>query len=492
MLPRVTASALLVLLAAAGCASMQRVSLVSRRVALPDGRFVGPVEVKVPRHRDHGGHDFEVRVRVVAKCDPRFTLAFPDGEQRPLGVEDSGWQALLKARAGVIAQAAAALPPPPPPQRAPGPVAAERFEPQPYPAAPSSPQLEAEVSVDAEARLPAPTVGHWERTVTERWPGQLVFEEQRGRRCAGTREFTARYRNAFDDTNTVALWAEVPQELEGGELFVDVDELLPPRVEPPPPPKPAQRPVARPAPQRTVPPMPPPRAEHPDPAQDAGARWRPGHWSWQGDGGWVWIDGDWLPPAAAPALRVEVTGQPPVPGCRWKSGHWVWVARGGRWDWVPGSWLAPPPLAEDRGVAPDPTAPWEPGAWLPGNGTFTWRPGRWGRPQPRADVQPPAPRPDAQWVPGEWLFFEGRWTWSPGFWTGTERPPPPRPEVIPPRPHPDAAWLAGFWRWDARARVHAWVDGHWELPPGEGYVWVEEKLGPDLVLRGHWELKVQR
>jgi len=81
--------------------------------------------------------------------------------------------------------------------------------------------------------------------------------------------------------------------------------------------------------------------------------------------------------------------------------------------------------------------------------------------------------------------------WSPGFWAGSEKPPPPRVESIPPRPHPEAVWLAGFWRWNVTTRIHVWVDGHWELPPGEGYVWVEEKLGPDLVIRGHWELRVR-
>jgi hypothetical protein len=129
--------------------------------------------------------------------------------------------------------------------------------------------------------------------------------------------------------------------------------------------------------------------------------------------------------------------------------------------------------------------------WLSVNGSFIWQVGRWGRPEPRAEARPPAPRADAEWIPGAWILVGGRWVWTPGFWSGTEKPPPPRLEAIPPRPHPDAVWLAGFWRWNVTTRVHVWVDGHWELPPGEGYVWVEEQLGPDLIIRGHWELRVR-
>lgn len=511
-------SCLTAVLLAAACAPVQRVPLLSQRIALPEGRFVGPIEVKVPKHSEHGGHDFEVRVTVVARCEPLFTLAFPDGEQQPLGVRDEVWQALLRARAGVTAEIAApqaghpaepahvptpaAQPtsqaqPAAQPASQPQPVAQPGFEPQPFPAAPPPPQpqpapparLESDTTIDAEARITAPTVGRWERTLTERWAGQLEFEAQRERRCANPREFTVRYRNAFDDTNTVALWAEVPQELAGGELFVEVVELVPPKVAPPPV---VEAKVAVKVEAKPLPPKPAPRVERPTPAKDPGARWQPGEWVWSGRGEWVWQPGYWLRPASLPAAKAEFPGAPPVAGCRWISGRWLWVAAGGEWTWTPGRWAAPPPLVEDRGESPDSTAPWISGAWLEGGGTFTWRPGRWGRPQPRVETRPPAPSASTEWISGEWLLIQGRWDWSPGFWAGTERPPPPRAETIPPRPNTDAVWLAGFWRWDVTTRAHVWIDGHWELPPGEGYVWVEEKLGPDLILRGRWELKVRR
>lgn len=517
----------------AACTPLKRVPLVQTSVKLDDGRFVGPVEVKVPRHADHAGHDFEVNVRLVAACDPLFTLAFPDGEQQPLGVDDGKWQALLRARAGVALDAPQPTPGPPPPHAAPQNVEPQLGAPPPNISAPpqnvdqpppmppnvgappmppanvgppppmpppnvgpppTPPNAEARAAVDAQVVVPSPTVGRWERTVSERWQGQLEFEAQRARRCGEVRTFTAKYRNAFDDTNTVALWATVPQELTHAELFVEVIELVPPpaptpvveaRVEAharvevkPPKPRPAQ---------------PAPRTESPPPAKDSGARWQPGYWAWHdGQDEWVWVGGVWLAPTTRPALRVESPGAPPVPGCGWANGHWVWVHTDGHWEWVGGHWTAPPPLVEDRGEPPDPTAPWISGQWLSLEGTFRWQPGRWGRPQPRAETQPPRPRADAEWIPGQWLFVTGRWVWSAGFWSGTERPPPPRAEVPPPRPHPDAVWLAGFWRWDVTVRTHVWIAGHWELPPGEGFVWVEEKLGPDLILRGHWELRVKR
>jgi hypothetical protein len=508
-----------ILLLLAGCAPVQRVSLLRTTIPLQDGRFVGPVELKVPRHADHEGHDFEVKVELSASCDPLFTLAFPDGEQKTLGADDTKWQALLRARAGLSADATAnggAPKPPAPPMRD------SRYAPpqqtwqqppqqqgwaQPPPETWGTPQpesngpppssapppvaTEAGASVDAQVRIPSPTVGRWERTVTETWNGQLEFEAQRTSRCAARRTFTATYLNAFDDTNTVAIWATVPQELANAELTVEVTELIPPKVAPPPAVE--VHAAVKVEPEKPRPPMPPPKKEEPRPAQDATATWQPGHWAWSPGGGeWVWQSGYWLQPTVAPALRVENTGAPPVPGCRWQNGRWVWVAYEGKWEWTPGRWTAPPPLVEEKLDSPDPTAPWIAGQWIAIGATFRWEPGRWGRPQPRAETRGPAPVPGAEWIPGEWLFVGGKWIWSPGFYAGTERPPPPKPETIPPRPHPDAVWLAGFWRWDITVRTHVWIDGHWELPPGEGYVWVEEKVGPDLILRGRWELKVRR
>jgi hypothetical protein len=499
-----------------GCSAVARVALVRQTVKLDDGRFSGPVEVKVPRRADHGGHDFEVRVRMVARCDPLLTLAFPNGEHEPLGVNAPDWQALLRARAGVVEQTAPAGPPapPPPPERVapevPGPaqppamapvtVPSPAPEPEwasppaspppPRPAppewAPSPPPPHASAAIDAQVVIPGAVSGRWEQRFQEQWPGQLRFEAERARRCGAVRTFTATQRHAFDDTNTVAVWAEVPQELEGAELAVEVDELVP-RTEPAPG-EAAREEAPTVAPR---PPQPSPKVERPEPPKVAGARWQPGSWVWhEGGGEWVWEPGSWLEPEVQPALRVESTGAPPLPGCRWRTGRWAWVQTEGSWEWVPGRWLPPPPLDEPRLDQPDPTAKWISGDWVEVNDTFRWKRGRWGRPQPRVETRPAPPTPSAQWVSGLWVMIAGRWVWSPGFWAGTEKPPPPKVEVIPPRPRADAVWLAGFWRWEATRRVHEWVDGHWELPPGEGFVWVEEK-GPDLILRGRWELKVQ-
>lgn len=55
----------LALFALTACAPVQRVRLISTSLKLNDGRFAGPIEVKVPRHADHEGHDFEVNVLLV-------------------------------------------------------------------------------------------------------------------------------------------------------------------------------------------------------------------------------------------------------------------------------------------------------------------------------------------------------------------------------------------------------------------------------------------
>ena len=483
------------LFAFAACAPVQRVTLINTSLKLNDGRFAGPVEVKVPRHADHQGHDFEVNVRLVSACEPLLTLAFPDGEQQKFGVTDDKWQDLLRVRAGAAVSVDSGAPAPPPPSRPPEPTPPQMPPPQmPPPQMPppaqDSTRVEGGATADAELRIPAPTVGSWQRTRTEQWAGQLEFEAQRERRCATSRTFTTKYRNAFDDTNTIALWADVPQELADAELFIEVVELIPPKVEAPAV-KAAVTVQAQPRPAKPIPPMPAPRTERPAPAKDPNARWHAGEWVWSGRGEWVWSPGFWLRPQKMPAPQVDARGVPPLPDCLWVEGHWVWVALDGSWSWVPGHWGPPPPRVDVRGESPDPTSQWVEGMWLSVNGSFIWQVGRWGRPEPRAEARPPAPRADAEWIPGAWILVGGRWVWTPGFWSGTEKPPPPRLEAIPPRPHPDAVWLAGFWRWNVTTRVHVWVDGHWELPPGEGYVWVEEQLGPDLIIRGHWELRVR-
>src|SRR5438445_12084669 len=45
-----------------GCAGVQRVPLRSEVLPIADGRFMGPLEIPVPRRADHQGHDFEIEV----------------------------------------------------------------------------------------------------------------------------------------------------------------------------------------------------------------------------------------------------------------------------------------------------------------------------------------------------------------------------------------------------------------------------------------------
>src|SRR5690606_19735183 len=119
------------------------------------------------------------------------------------------------------------------------------------------------------------------QVAVERWPGQLRYEQLRAERCARTREYVLTYLNAFDESGTLALWAEVPQELEGAELRYQVVERVTPK---PPPPAVAEaeprREVEPAPPPKPRPPMPEPKREEPDPAEDAAAVWQPGHWRW--------------------------------------------------------------------------------------------------------------------------------------------------------------------------------------------------------------------
>jgi hypothetical protein len=97
-------------------------------------------------------------------------------------------------------------------------------------------------------------------------------------------------------------------------------------------------------------------------------------------------------------------------------------------------------------------------------------------------------------VAGAWISVKGSWVWSPGFYERSGHPPPPpRAETPPPSPSPGAVWLAGFWRWNDAKRDYDWVGGHWERPPGEGYVWVADPASPGIgmPLGGHWELRVK-
>ena len=470
-----------------GCAGVQRVPLKNEAVNLPDGRFIGPLEIPVPRRADHQGHDFEIRVTLRARCAPKLVLAFPDGETESLGENDQDWQDVLALRArGERVNVAQPSPPAgvatsPPPQQ---------DGPLPYPGSSSG----AAVAVDAEVviPLPQPPAGHWESVATESWTGQFAFERARTARCAQTREYRATYLNAYDETGMLTLWAEVPQELREASFSYEIIELIPPKVDAPAPVVEHRAVVVESAPPpKPRPPPPAPRRENPPAPADARATWIPGQWSWDGGAEWVWHEGSWRAPSA-PALQVEVTGNPPNTGCTWASGYWTWESRGGRWVWQVGHWNAPPPLNEPRRDQPDPGAPWISGEWRWGRVNFVWTPGHWGKPPVRAETPGTPPFSGAQWVRGDWILVNGRWVWSPGFYEGAQRPPPPRAENPGVAPGPGAVWLQGYWRWELARTEFVWIDGHWELPPGEGYVWIAEPQGAgQLIIRGHWELRVR-
>jgi hypothetical protein len=511
---RSLAAGVVLLLSLAGCAGVQRVPLQHEVRRIPDGRFIGPLEIPVPRRAEHDGHDFEIHVRLRARCAPQLTLAFPDGETETIGVNDRRWQELLALRAKVAesvepgssrgpSPAPAAEPavhpessrgvsPEPAAEPAVHPESSRGVSPEPAPQpAPYVPPSSAAVGVDAELRIPAPPPsGHWATTRTDSWPGQLEFEAARRLRCASGEEFHTKYLNAFDETGTIALWAEVPQELLGAELEYEIIELVtakPPEVhaaavevhvEPPRPPK-------------EQPPMPGPKEERPAPPEDPTAKWQPGHWVWvEGDGRWVWHDGYWLTPPRAPALKAESPGAAPNPGCTWVNGYWTWEPWSGHWVWQGGHWNAPPPKQEERGTPPGEGAPWNAGYWTAGNGRFVWIAGHWGKPTLRAEIAEQG-CPSTQWIAGDWISVRGTWVWSAGFCQGAQRPPPLKSEDPGAPPAPGAVWLQGFWRWDAGIGQHVWVGGHWELPPGEGYVWIQDPPSGGLILRGHWELKVK-
>ncbi len=468
-----------------GCAGVQRVPLRNEVVRMRDGRFIGPLEIPVPRRAEHQGHDFEFQVTLRTRCAPKLVLAFPDGETQTLGDSDARWQELLELRASGERVAAAAPPPlamPPPPP------AQLRDEPLPYPG-PSS-GTTASIAVEAEVVVPFPPqpAGHWESVTTETWSGQIAFEKERARRCSRVSEYRVTYLNAFDETGMITVWAEVPQELFEAELSYELVELVPPKVVV------EQRVVveARPPPPRARPSQPSPRSERPAPAGDARATWVPGQWVWsEGNGEWVWHTGSWRAPAA-PALRGEVTGAPPNPGCTWASGYWTWEGTTGAWSWQNGYWKAPPPLDDARGAPPGPGAPWQMGSWSWSGVRFVWTPGRWGKPPVLAETVPAPPFSGAQWVRGDWILVSGRWVWSPGFYESAQRPPPPRAETPGVAPGPGAVWLQGYWRWELSRGEFGWISGHWELPPGENYVWIAEPQGTGgLIIRGHWELRAR-
>ncbi|GAB4526873.1 MAG: hypothetical protein Tsb0020_44530 [Haliangiales bacterium] len=112
---------------------------------------------------------------------------------------------------------------------------------------------------------------------------------------------------------------------------------------------------------------------------------------------------------------------------------------------------------------------------------------------PRLETIPAPPFAGAKWRAGIWLKLGGKWKWSPGYYeSGVRKPPPRKTERPSKKPHPDAVWLVGFWRWHAAQNQYTWVPGHWEEPPGEGYVWVPDPPDPQTgtSITGRWRLEI--
>lgn len=464
-----------------GC--VREVKLDEQLLRLPEGRVAGPIEIRLPRRADHGLHDLKVEVTFQGRCEPRFELEFPDGEREEVGPwfqgrADKEWQELLSRRAqgeDAAAQRPQIAPPPPPP--------------------PPAPQVS----------------GSYQPVLTERWPGQLRFLALREERCGGPPvTYRATHYIGYEEHDRLTLFAKVPQEVEGGQLRVRTWELVPVPAPPPPGATPPQR-RAAPAPAVRVaaiaPPVklpgrpPSPKREAPGAPKVPGARFIPGQWVWQeSTGHWEWSPGYWDAPSQTPALLTEDPGPPRIAGSVWRRGHWVWVRGDGQWSWIPGRWEMPPPRPESPGRPPVVGAPWLPGQWIIVDAAYVWLPGHFGaaplpaRPARLAETPPPPPYRGARFIPGDWVWSDDRWRWVKGAYERADRPPPPpRAEAPPPPPAPGAVWLRGYHRWQEERADYAWIPGHWELPPGEGYVFVPDPSpgrGQGAVSFGHWELRV--
>lgn len=208
-----------------------------KTVKIPEGRFVGPVEISVPRKADDPFVVYEIHTTLTAACAPRLRVSFPDGEAKGVGPRAQRWQELLARRAEGVREAAKR-----PSATAAGAVApdakateaASAPPPEPVPDAPVEPppepssggegvELSAEVDISARAEAqPAPPSGRWQRVTTDSWPGQREYLALRAKKCARRRTYTYRYDTAFDESGRIAIWAEVPQDIRGGSLSVKV------------------------------------------------------------------------------------------------------------------------------------------------------------------------------------------------------------------------------------------------------------------------------
>lgn len=169
---------------------------------------------------------------------------------------------------------------------------------------------------------------------------------------------------------------------------------------------------------------------------------------------------------APPRHPAEVIVASPGPNHVWVPGHYSWSNN--QWVWVSGAWMVPP----------QPGAYWVTGRW--DGPTQSWTEGHWEVAQTVA-TQPTSP-PPAVIVPA---------TPAPAVTTQvviTAPPPPVRIEHRGHRPGRAYVWVSGYWVY--QHGHHAWVPGHWAVPPRGRHAWVEprwERRGGSYVfIEGTW------
>lgn len=496
-------------LAITACAAGQPRQIFQQTIALPDGRWTGPVEVSVPRRADHELRDFMYRAELSASCTPDLEIQFPDGEHVTMGAKDSQWQALLTARAAAPTPVTEPTPEPTPEfdetynqgyvEESTGDDVGPLLD-----GAPAQDNTPAGPGATAVGVIAAAPSGRWVEQNVETWPGQLVFNRELPTRCARSGSWSTTHYTALDRDGLIRVWAARPQELANAKLIVTVFEMLGTEEEvySAPAPRPAK--VTAKAEVKAevkaeikvyltpTSPQPAPKTEQPGAPRTEGATFVPGSWSWSTtDGKWVWVRGSWRAPSTTPALKGP-SSKLPLPGCRWSDGQWVWVPGSGVWKWNDGYWLAPPSKTETPPPPQVPEQGWVAGAWRRTYNSFEWLPGYWGPPKPRVEVKPPSPRDGARWLAGRWANLSGKWSWLGGSWdtSGGHAPPAAKAETPPPSPAAGAVWLYGYWQWQGTA--YTWVGGHWEVPPGVGYAWVPDPPDPQTgrSIGGRWILNV--
>jgi len=82
---RMTVSSLLQLLLSAGLlftfscgAQVKREVVFEQTITLPSGRFVGPIEINLPRKENDPYVVYEIETQLNSECAPRIRIEYPD------------------------------------------------------------------------------------------------------------------------------------------------------------------------------------------------------------------------------------------------------------------------------------------------------------------------------------------------------------------------------------------------------------------------------